>query len=659
MNILRNPAIYQIARIVPLLLGIATSSAAPCQTPARLEADARMAAKYSFHFRNLPVRDVLADMNQQTGIRFFSDAGVADNRLSLTVHDRPLAETLTAIAVFYQWQWRRDDPKAGAAKARAGYTLLQKEEARRREQSFINRRLDSLASLLAKEAEAYELLSPLDQKQRERLEEQLPSRIALEKDPGKQEALKVQSVVLQDLHERRLWKPPVYRLMKGLPREQLSALARSSATCFAWPSIPGCSPIPDDRAEELKRIFLQEFVPSGAPRGQIVSLRLRFTLVAGRQTYLRTSLQVGQRSNYGFSTYGMMASMPSSSSLLSENSDYMPPIEPAGWRKDAALSAAVSVRLPKKVESKDTSPDSKPVLASGRAPFTNQQGALPFFWLVDALEVLDAAAPFDSLSDGLWTTRIAGIDMREMPVGDILTRLSRATGHHWWKQGGFVMIRSRTLDADRWAEPPATAVARWKEQIDQGNFRLEDFAEVASLPDAQAMTLQEMSAADQFPAFLSPLNNARGQLILWDALTPAQRRKAFGAGLTYSELSPQQQQLFVLAATDPGASPQSAAIPDARYLARARLRIETQERPYWGVRKPGPFANYRLPRGADPDNAIEKREDIVRRFQSAEAGLKAGDVQAMTLVFHSFIFEAEKEPFARATIQLPPRWESE
>jgi hypothetical protein len=655
-----SPIRISITSIVVGTLSLFISSQPTCGQTAPANAlvgDARLSAKYSFHFRNMPVRDVLADMNQETGVRFFTDAAVADNRLSLIVHNRPLSETLKAISDFYQWQWRKDEPKE--KKAQIGYTLLQPAEAKKREKENIEQRLDALAAILLKEAEAYKLLAPQDQKVRENLEGTLPSLIAAEKDPDKQQILQVQSIVLQDLHERRLWTPSAYKLIQTLSREQISALVRSSTTCFSYPTIPGCIPIPEDLRGELTKVFGLDLVPSGAPRGQVVSLRLRFTLVAGRQPYLRTSLQVGQKSNYGFSSYGMVAALPSSHKLLPETVGALPPIEPADWRKDASLTSNVSVRIPDSAAAKAEPQDQKPVSGRARAMRIDPQAAISAYWMSDAIDKIDSTAPLDCVMDGLWTTRINGIDMQGIPLGDALTRLSRATGHHWWKQDGFVMIQSRTLEADRWAEPPATSVARWKEQIDRGSFQLEDFAEIASLPDIQAMTLQEMATTDQFPPLASPLTNIRGQLALWNILTPAQRRKASGMGLNYSELDPKQQQAFVLAATDPAASPQSAAVPDAKFLTGTRLKVETQERAYWGVHTNGPLSTYRIPRGADADGVVEKREDIVRKFISAASTLKPDDIQPMTLVFHSFVFETDKEPFSRATVQMPPRWESQ
>jgi hypothetical protein len=641
-------------QLLPIAALLFAARGAHARTPAGpFAGDARLDRKVSLRFLNRPVRDVLADINQLTGIRLFSDAVVSDNRLSLLTHDRPLGEILAGVASFYRWEWRRDS-KPGA-KSLPGYTLLQTESAAKADSDYVETRLSRLAALLKKEADVYETLSQLDQKQREILEDQVPTAIAREKDPDKRETLKVQTIALQDMRERRLWKPVIYRLIASLTPTQLSSLARNSNTAFAWPQTPGCLPIPDARYQELKQVFARDVVPSGVPRGEIGSVRLRFTLVAGRLPYLRTSVLIGQKTSYGISTYGMVTPMPASYSLLSDEGAVLPRIEPEGWRNDAALLRPVSIHLPDSPSDPPKEPENRPAGAVRRAEL---QGPAPQIWLTDALLKLDESVPMDVISDGLWSSRLPGIDAVNAPLGEVLTKLGRACGHRWWKQDGFVMMQSRTLSADRWAEPPATAVTRWSELIDHGEFGLDEFAEIAALPDAQAMTLQEMSASEQFPLFLSPLSSARGQLLLWHDLTPAQRRKALGsAGLPYSEMTPQQQQDFVLAATDPSASLQSSAVPDAAFLSRARLRIETQERACWGVHRAGPFATWRIPRGSDPDNAVEKREEAVRKFVASDSSIRPDDIQAMTLIVHRFIYETTKEPLSVAVVQMPARWE--
>jgi hypothetical protein len=615
--------------------------------------DARLARKYSFRFANRPVRDVLADINQMTGVRLFSGGAVSDNRLSLLTHDRTLGEILAGVASFYKWEWRRDS-KPGV-KAQPGYTLLQTDAVAKAEADYIETRLGRLAALLKKEANVYETLSKLDQKQRENLENQIPASIATEMDPDKRETLRVQTIALQDMHERRLWKPAIYRLVATLSPAQLASLVHSNVTAFSWPATPGCLPIPEERFAELRQVFTQEIVPNGVPRGQVSSVRIRFTLVAGRLPYLRTSVLIGQKTSYGLSQYGMVTPMPASFNLLSDESADLPHIEPEGWRRDPALLRTVSLHLPDVVPIAPKEPPNGPAGAVRRSEL---QSPAPQIWLTDAIAKIDESAYMDVISDGLWSSRLAGIEAVDAPVGEVLSKAGRACGHRWWKQDGFVMMQSRTLSADRWAEPPATAVTRWSEQIDHGDFGLDEFSDIAALPDAQAMTLQDMSSAELFPLIMSPLASSRGQLLLWHDLTPSQRRKALSpAGLGYSELTQQQQQDFVLAALDPNASLQSAAVPDAAYLTKVRLRIETQERACWGVHRPGQFATWRIPRGSDPDNAIDKREEAVKRFLASDSSIRAGDIQAMTLVIHRFVYETIKEPFSVANVQMPARWE--
>src|SRR5439155_13089817 len=64
--------------------------------------DTRVSAKHSLRFQNTVMRDLLADLHEQTGIAFFADNSVADDRVTVLTHDRPLADTLRAIAGFHR-----------------------------------------------------------------------------------------------------------------------------------------------------------------------------------------------------------------------------------------------------------------------------------------------------------------------------------------------------------------------------------------------------------------------------------------------------------------------------------------------------------------------------------------------------------------------------
>lgn len=651
-----------------LILSIVWSAILQAQTspsPDPFSDDMRFAMKHSLRFQNASLRDFLADLNEQTGITFYADPTVKDDKITLITHDRPLVETLKAIARFYHWEWRRS-----GTKGKYGYTLLQLPEARREEDKQNTRRMEELVRLIEDEAKVYEAVSPLAQKQREDREESLPQQIATEMDGSKRRLLQIETIVLRDLQTTRRWKAVVYKFLRSLPHEQILGMVRSDATLYAWPSLPGTSEFPKPILEELQRAVMQDMSQNNAGRGEVVALRLRLTPVTARQLYLRLSLQIGQRSIYGFSNYGSNHMLPVSYALLNETAAPVPgaaPEEPVGWQNDPELTPSVNLNLlaeaakpaaPPQNAAANEKPDKavKPPAAKAETPDPDMPDP-PFWRLSDALDQLDHQRPLNVIADGFWSTHLAGADLKQKPLGEVLTLLARTTTHRWWKEDGFIFLQSTRYGADRAAEPPATALARWREEADRGLTQLEDFAEIALLSEAQSITLQEMAMVGQFPVSLSPLGTIRSHLVLWNSLTPPQRRKALNGGLPYTEMTVPQQRFYILAATDPNSSPQSSDIPNEKLLSRARLRLENQEKKYWGVRRNGPLSTYRIPRSNDPDTGIASRDEAVTRFQQSQVGIRKSEVQPMTLALVLFYYETDNDTLARGYVQLPPRWE--
>src|SRR5689334_3211471 len=92
---------------LPLLLFAATNSCFS-QVNDALSSDARLTGKRSLRVREQPIRDLLADLNLQTGVRFFADKTVSDDRVTVISHDQPLKDSLRAIASLFNFERRRD-----------------------------------------------------------------------------------------------------------------------------------------------------------------------------------------------------------------------------------------------------------------------------------------------------------------------------------------------------------------------------------------------------------------------------------------------------------------------------------------------------------------------------------------------------------------------
>jgi hypothetical protein len=619
--------------LIGLLFASATPALARPTANDPLAGDARLSAKRSIRELSLPVRDVLADLNEQTGIAFFADPAVADDKITVIAHDRPVAETLRGISTFLRCEWTRSG-KSGEF----GYTLrVGPAEITRRAQAREDR-LARLADLATRQAAAYGVLNQLTDSQRDAVADSLPQKIAEAKDPVQQQTLRIQSAVLREIGDRNRYRPFIYRLLAALTKEECLSMLRAGAATYAWPDAPGCKPLPSELVRALQQTSPIEGI--GSAPGDILSLRARFTVVEGRTSSLRWELVVGRRNFYLSGLAGILGSFPPEVTDADAGPDC--PLSPPEWEKDPKLSTNVTLDLPA---------DERPAGLTDRVAHRPRSHKLS-----SALEQIDKALPIDVIADALWSTQIAGANMAQIPVGEALTRLARTTGHRWWKQDGFIMIRSLSYDADREAEPPSLAVSRWISQYDRGLFDLDDLAEVAALPYNQAVTLQDMGMRGAFLMLISPLSNGRSHLQFWNSLSLPQRRKATKSGIGFAELSSAQQSLYVMAASDTS-SPVRAAVLDEKVLARSRMRIETRQASLWGVRRA--TTNYGpLPRVADAENGNSiSRDEAWRRYQGVDSSIQREEVQPMVKSYVAFICEDDRGLLSHIMIDLPPRWE--
>jgi hypothetical protein len=259
----------------------------------------------------------------------------------------------------------------------------------------------------------------------------------------------------------------------------------------------------------------------------------------------------------------------------------------------------------------------------------------------------------NAIADAFHTTRIAGIKIDEKPLGDALTSLARMTGHRWWKQDDFVMLRSLSFDSDRRKEPPATAVARWTQRCIAGTLEIDDYAEMAAMTDAQIATLSRMAIRGEFPDGLQPISQAREHLKLWNALTLAQRRKARGLGLTFESLSADQKNLYAAAIRDPRTSSSfrgrtwGDSVTITESMAKSKLRLELRESKMWALRKGDSISM----------GGNTTREEALQQLQQWNPKVKLSDIRSLVFTTAAFVYDSERGPTIRAWATLPQRWE--
>jgi hypothetical protein len=590
-------------------------------------ADARMKARLTLRLRDTPLRDFLADLETQTGVRFFADSSVEDDRISLYAHDRPLAETLRAAAAFLRFEWKREGKPDDYA-----YSLYQTEAARRQEEIERDSLLSAAADRIMEEMAAYARLEKMTPEQAAARAAEIARQREQEKDAAKRRALAVEHAVCNQFLARPEWRI-VLLFLRTLSRDRLLALLRAGTSDYAWPALIGYGEFPAPAAAELRQLRAGDETMGIAPFSFV---RLHFLGETGPEPGLRWQMVMGRRAGYAYSTATFEGALPAAGDEEAEM-ETGEPLEPAGWRSDPALIAPVSLRLPADLR-----------------PTPNAQRSTPPT-LGDALELLDRAHPADMIADAFWSTRMTGVNLNETPFGEALSRLARLTRHRWWKQDGFVMVQSRAYAADRSAEPPATAVARRVERYKNGLMDLDDYADIAALPAVRLSTLTDMAARGALPPAFAQITRARSHLLLWHALTRAQKRQTGKEGVPWAEMTPEQQRLAERSFADVLAN-YGAVARAAQLAARIRFRVETQESRVWGLRRESAKAILMAGRQGIA-LALPSREEALRYFQQLDPEIKPEDVKEGTRTVFDFLYDLGGEyPTLSARLFLPTRW---
>lgn len=627
-----------------LLWGVGASA----QTPSPVDpfaGDSRLKAKRTLRFVDTPVQDFLADLTQQTGIAFFTDPSVAEDRLNLFVFNRPLAETLRAVATFFQFEWVRT-----GSGGQAGYTLRQNVAMQRREEEIRSANILLAAELIREETEVFARFAALSDDQRLTLSAMLEERLLKETDPNEKRCLQIEYNMVRQLQTQNDWIRIVYAFLRTQTKEQMIQLLRSGAGEYAWPSAVGYESLPEEVIEEARQGRKSDD-RSGMTISSINFVRMRLTADPLRQPRLRWSITAGRRTFNTHSMFTVASAVP-----VTTLSATLPPqqsAEPEGWRDDTELNAP----LPAEPPATPREPAAGNVTNRGRGeieedgrPGLETRASRPST-LGEGLRRLTDRKPIHIIADSFWTSLIRSRDIRGETVGDALTYLARQTNHRWWKRDGFVMVKSLEYESDRWSEPPAEAMQRWIERAERSQLDLDDFAEMAALPEHKYNTLNELSVRGIFNLQLYIVTQARDHLQLWNLLSRSQRRKTRTEGIRYADMTPAQKRLYERIATDPlspSIIPSRTRESQAQTLEKASLRLETREQPLWSVRgRPNMIVG-----------SLSSREEALRYFQQSDPKLQLKDVRDGVSVSVSFIYQNDNRQLARGWVTLPPRWEN-
>ena len=620
---MRFRAWYLFAISWTAVLTFRTGAGAESAAPTAFTGDARMVVKRTLKLQDQPIRDFLADLNLATGIRFFAHPSVADDRVTLLAHDRPLADALTAVGSFFGFQWKREGKGPDF-----GYTLFQPSSAIAREQRDREARLIATAELIADEVALYDRLEGLPMERIVERSDTAMRDLASATDPEKRRALQLEVIVCEQLKASNDWRRLVNRFFRTLNQQQILSILRGGREEYTWPGNFGSKSLPTDVVEELKAAGAAGGSSSIPYLGQITFARLRVSGESSDDPAISWHFQISKGRTGRDVGSEFSSTLPSHSALPDGPAAYLH--EPAGWPNDPALARLVTFQI-----------------ISQPGPLSERPT------LGQALMELSRRVRVDVIADAFHTTRIAGIKADNKPLGEALSSLARMTGHRWWKQDDFVMLRSLTFESDRRREPPATAVSRWVQRSRANALELDDYAEISGLTDSQIATLSRMQVRGEFPDSLQPITQVRDHLRFWNSLAQSQRRKARSEGITYESLSAEQKKLYSSAIRDPRASAFSRSRSinvgaTADTIARSRLRLIVRETRIWAV-KVGDQARLG---GNGP------KEEALQSLQRENPNTRLEDIRSLVLTTLTFAYETDRGiPISQAWATLPQRWE--
>src|SRR5207253_1666896 len=107
-----------------------------------------------------------------------SDRNVAEDKITLFAHGRPLSTTLKAVARFFNFTWRRTGEPGSYT-----YTLFQSAAQRRAEEREIEQRMIHEADRIVRDVELFKRIGNMPKEQQVALADKFDARIAAEQDP--------------------------------------------------------------------------------------------------------------------------------------------------------------------------------------------------------------------------------------------------------------------------------------------------------------------------------------------------------------------------------------------------------------------------------------------------------------------------------------------
>ncbi len=604
--------------------------------------DPRLNVPVTVHAINVPMRDILAEISQQTGVTIFADNEVADDKASVNALNRKAADLLHAILpVFHYVVSKGANSKVSAYSVHTDSIYQNKCTTEHRARS------EAIASQILIEGASFEKYSKLTNDELEVESARIQQQVTANKEPADIQRLRTDLAVVQTLSSPNVWLRTLYNMLLRLPRTHLVKAIDKDGIWFYFPgdgigkTVDSENIIPQEVIDQAQRLTRDNpSLPSIYRSSAIRSIRFHLYSCFHRDTPLQWELSVAQGQSRFTTAIRQSGGLP----LALAEGVLRPSLEANNRDRNGSqnkLNSTIDV-IPPFMESLGYYADN--------GERTCRLG--------DVLSAISEKVPFDFVADGFWSGHFRFEEFRNVSLEESLSRITKMAMRSWHETNGFQTFGPSNVCEERQYEPPATRLTHWLELLDHSQFTMDEFAELATLPQGKLTTLVEMSRFGVVPPFVAQLQMAKSHLELWNGFDRTMRRLAYSEGVAYKDLPANLQRFYLIAATDPAMTQYTQLITDASAVAQSRIKVVSMDVQQWRVKKPGPTATWRIGRGDDPENGLMNREDALRRFQMLDKSLKLKDILPVVQTTVSLIYSTPERTISRGYIELPLRWES-
>lgn len=495
-------------------------------SPMRAESDRiidqRLYQTVELHAVATPISDLLLDISAQTGVKLTADKYIRDRKVTIILSsNQPLQEVMAHLRRDLRCRLSHTEDKAGIC----SYRLWQDAKSRRYEEWL-------------RESKAREKFEKRDEE--ERLAR--ADRISVLKDSLNLSQEDLLKMTVDDPNLVADLIDPISRGMvqyiTGLPPDTLSELIAEGSLSLTYESLPA------EIRDYIYEILCSDLRP-GEPIPKITGIGLGgeefpADIMLGMSTsdgYLHGCiLGISDKGRY---PEGSISDLRSEG-LVSEET------EKQFLDKCRAERDAEECKRQDEISNAGPEPDdpelTEKITLNLKSLKNNLSDVLGVFADESGLNFIAEHFTGPSISIPQWLNE-------EVPVYKVIHAICKVYGCEWQKRGSYILVNDELWYDKVPCELPKWFIDKWmkalKEKRAEKGFTLDDLSEAASeITTLQAKTLRyfpELSKAGMIQLRTLGYNEFR----FYHSLTSTQRKKAWGDGLTYKQLSKFQRSEFM------------------------------------------------------------------------------------------------------------------